>query len=163
MQFSLQLEVKRRKEEPLPSGWAQDETGAETSDATRAVTKGTLLPLGGTELTSGYKGYGLAFLVELLCGVLAGKLRIIVKLELVLNIKFSGATYGPNIRRWMTTDRSANLGQCFIAVNPEMFAPGFSDRLQDLMDFMRKMEPVSAGFFILFYFIRRLAFCENLF
>jgi hypothetical protein len=49
----------------------------------------------------------------------------------------------------MTTDRSANLGQCFIAVNPEMFAPGFSDRLQDLMDFMRKMEPVSAV--LLFY------------
>lgn len=46
----------------------------------------------------------------------------------------------------MTTDRAANLGQCFIAVDPEMFAPGFSDRLQDLMDFLRKMEPVSVFF-----------------
>lgn len=76
----LQLEVKRRKEEPLPRGWAQDETGTETTDAARAVTKGTLLPLGGTELTSGYKGYGLAFLVELLCGVLAGKIKLKIML-----------------------------------------------------------------------------------
>ncbi|XP_059477786.1 uncharacterized oxidoreductase YjmC [Neocloeon triangulifer] len=117
------LEVQRRKNEPLPHGWAQDETGTETTNAARAVTKGTLLPLGGTELTSGYKGYGLSFLVELLCGVLAG------------------ATYGPHIRRWMTTDRSADLGQCFIAVNPDAFAPGFTERLQDLMDYMRNLEP----------------------
>jgi LDH2 family malate/lactate/ureidoglycolate dehydrogenase len=69
----LQLEVQRRKNEPLPRGWAQDELGVETADAARAVTQGTLLPLGGTELTSGYKGYGLALLVELLCGIMAGK------------------------------------------------------------------------------------------
>ncbi|XP_065338311.1 uncharacterized oxidoreductase YjmC [Cloeon dipterum] len=117
------LEVQRRKNEPLPSGWAQDETGAETTNAARAVTRGTLLPLGGTEISSGYKGFGLSFLVELLCGVL------------------SGATYGPHIRRWMTTDRSADLGQCYIAVNPEAFGPGFPDRLQDLMDCIRNLEP----------------------
>jgi len=34
-------------------------------------------------------------------------------------------------------------GQCFIAVDPEAFAPGFSDRLDDLMNTCRQMEPVS--------------------
>jgi L-2-hydroxycarboxylate dehydrogenase (NAD+) len=33
---------------------------------------GALLPLGGTDLMSGYKGYGLALLVDILCGVLSG-------------------------------------------------------------------------------------------
>lgn len=31
------------------------------------------MPLGGTELNSGYKGFGLGMLVEVLCGILAGK------------------------------------------------------------------------------------------
>lgn len=54
-----------------------------------------------------------------------------------------GATYGPNIRRWMDTKRQANLGQCFIAIDPECFAPGFETRLADLMSYLRNMEPVS--------------------
>ncbi len=31
-----------------------------------------MLPLGGSETNSGYKGYGLGMAVELLCGVLGG-------------------------------------------------------------------------------------------
>lgn len=30
------------------------------------------MPLGGSEETAGYKGYGLSLLVETLCGVLSG-------------------------------------------------------------------------------------------
>jgi ureidoglycolate dehydrogenase (NAD+) len=48
---------------PIPEGWGVDEHGRTTTDAA-AVTAG--MPLGG------YKGYGLAVLVEVLCGVLAG-------------------------------------------------------------------------------------------
>lgn len=32
------------------------------------------MPLGGEEQTSGYKGYGLAGVVELFCGIASGKL-----------------------------------------------------------------------------------------
>ena len=32
-----------------------------------------LLALGGPEESSGYKGYGLAMMVEILCGILSGK------------------------------------------------------------------------------------------
>ena len=31
-----------------------------------------MLPLGGQELNSGYKGYGLGMAVELFCGLMAG-------------------------------------------------------------------------------------------
>lgn len=70
-----------------------------------------------------------------------------------------GATYGPNIRRWMDTKRKANLGQCFIAVDPECFAPGFQTRMSDLMAHLRNMEPVITNFlkFILnIYYAYRL-------
>ncbi len=36
-------------------------------------------------------------------------------------------------------------GQCFIAVDPNAFAPGFPDRLNDLMDTCRNLEPVSSS------------------
>jgi len=73
------MEVYNRLEKPLPLGWATDETGTPTTDAGRVLENfkqragGGLLPLGGAgELLRGYKGYGLALLVETLCAVLSG-------------------------------------------------------------------------------------------
>ena len=71
------------------------------------------MPLGGEEINSGYKGYGLGMLVDLLCGLM------------------SGSNYGPHVRHWSNyIDQVANLGQFFVAIDPNCFAPGFSDRLQ---------------------------------
>src|SRR5438093_1224081 len=61
------LEVYARKGLPLRPGWAIDAEGRETLDA-EAGRDGALLPLGGTTETAGYKGYGLAVLVDLLTG-----------------------------------------------------------------------------------------------
>ncbi|CAG0898130.1 unnamed protein product [Darwinula stevensoni] len=116
------IEMQKRKEEPIPKGWAIGPGGQMTTDPQTALM-GALMPLGGAELHSGYKGYGLGLMVELFCGILAG------------------GSYGPNVRKWMSTAEEANLGQCFVALNPECFAPGYHDRLQDLMNFIRKMEP----------------------
>lgn len=73
------LEVYERQEKDLPRGWATDENGEITSDTTRVLKNlqeragGGLLPLGGVgELLGGHKGYGLALLVDILCGVLPG-------------------------------------------------------------------------------------------
>jgi L-2-hydroxycarboxylate dehydrogenase (NAD+) len=73
------LEVYNRQEKPIPLGWATDETGDPTTDTARVLGNtmarkgGGLLPLGGAgEELSGYKGYGLALLVDILCGVLPG-------------------------------------------------------------------------------------------
>ena len=48
---------------PIPEGWGVDEHGEPTTDAAAVRSA---VPLGG------YKGYGLAVMVEMLCGVLAG-------------------------------------------------------------------------------------------
>jgi LDH2 family malate/lactate/ureidoglycolate dehydrogenase len=42
-------------------------------------------------VSGGYKGYGLAMLVEIFCGILAG------------------SDYGPHVRRWKSTEKVANL------------------------------------------------------
>jgi LDH2 family malate/lactate/ureidoglycolate dehydrogenase len=75
------LEVYARKEQPMPLGWAVDETGRPTEDAQRVLDSlvaragGGILPLGGTALFGGYKGYHLSALVDILTGVLPGSNR----------------------------------------------------------------------------------------
>ena len=76
------------------------------------------MPLGGGEETSGYKGYGLALLVEIFCGIL------------------SGSAWGPHIRRWKVQDEIANLGQCFIAIDPGAFTEDFNGRMQVGVDLL---------------------------
>ena len=73
------VEVYDRKEEPLPLGWAVDKTGHAATDARSILDDmfrrvgGGILPLGGEgEQYGGYKGYGLAVMVDILCAVLAG-------------------------------------------------------------------------------------------
>lgn len=115
------VELKQRKGETLPSGWATDKDGHETRDPSAVAG---LLPLGGLEQNGGYKGYGLAMMVEVLTSVL------------------SGAEMCSFVRKWKTYEKHANLGHCFLAIDPEAFADGFTDRMQDLMDHNRNLEPV---------------------
>ncbi len=65
------IEVARRAGSAIPAGWALDETGSVTTDPFAARW---LLPLGGHAETGGHKGYGLALMVDILCGPLAGSL-----------------------------------------------------------------------------------------
>uniref|UniRef100_A0A3P8S5V6 Malate dehydrogenase n=1 Tax=Amphiprion percula TaxID=161767 RepID=A0A3P8S5V6_AMPPE len=117
------IELHERRKDPIPEGWGCDPQGKLTTDPKKVLTGGGLVPIGGNEDTGGYKGYGLGMMVEVFCGILAG------------------AQYSKHIRTWKVTDRVANLGQCFVAINPEMFAPGFSDRMSDLLSIQRNMEP----------------------
>lgn len=55
--------------ESIPGNWIIDSEGKATTDPKKHKQGGALLPLGGTE---GYKGYGLAVIVEILCGLLTG-------------------------------------------------------------------------------------------
>lgn len=73
------LEEYDRQDKPLPLSWATDERGVPTSDAAHVLKNmlaragGGILPLGGArEEDGGHKGYGLAFLVDILSGVLPG-------------------------------------------------------------------------------------------
>ena len=55
--------------ESIPLGWIVDPEGKPTTDPEQLKAGGALLPLGGSE---GYKGSGLAVIVEILCGLLTG-------------------------------------------------------------------------------------------
>ncbi|HMI10060.1 MAG TPA: Ldh family oxidoreductase [Bradyrhizobium sp.] len=63
----IQLAAARGEE--IPRGWIVDSEGRQTTDPRQFRNGGALLPLGGTE---GYKGSGLAAMVEVLCGLLTG-------------------------------------------------------------------------------------------
>ena len=73
------IEVYDRKEEPLPRGWAVDKHGKTATDARQMLDDmlhrygGGILPLGGEgEAFGGYKGYGMAIMIDILCAVLGG-------------------------------------------------------------------------------------------
>lgn len=50
------IELQRRKELPIPSGWALGKDLQITTNAAEAFDAALLLPVGGLEVTSGYKG-----------------------------------------------------------------------------------------------------------
>jgi L-2-hydroxycarboxylate dehydrogenase (NAD+) len=66
------LELAARLGKSIPSGWALDEQAAQTTDPRVAQKARKLLPRGGGRDGGSHKGYGLAVLVEILCGVLTG-------------------------------------------------------------------------------------------
>lgn len=77
----------------IPDSWATDADGRATTDP-RAALDGFLLPIGG------YKGYGLALIVDLFAGLL------------------SGAAYLTHVESWSThPERPQNLGHFFIAID----------------------------------------------
>ncbi|GMS86719.1 hypothetical protein PENTCL1PPCAC_8894, partial [Pristionchus entomophagus] len=121
------IELASRKGESVPASWGADGSGRVSTDPDTIRNEGALLPLGGDERSGGYKGYGMASMVEIFCGLLGG------------------AQWGPHIRRWGSNAAVADLGQCFIAVDPTAFAPGFADRMQEFMDTMRGLPESQAG------------------
>lgn len=117
------VELHERRGDEIPIGWGLDSDGKMTSDPAKVLKGGGLVPIGGSEATGGYKGYGLGMMVEVFCGILAG------------------AEYSKHVRTWKVTDKVANLGQCFVAINPDNFATGFNDRMSDLLSIQRTLEP----------------------
>ena len=117
------IELANRKGENMPDGWGADNQGRMTNIPKETIVDGGLMPLGGSEETGGYKGLGLGMMVEIFCGIL------------------SGSHYSTQVRRWGTNQIEADLGQCFVAIDPDCFAPGFTDRLSDLHKIHRELQP----------------------
>lgn len=125
------IEVYNRLEKPIPEGWASDEDGVPTTNAAKViqnanspVTRGGLEPLGGNgELLSGYKGYGLGLLVEVLCGVLPG--------ALYANLVYPHTEDGKPL--------PAGLGHVFGALRVDAFRPveEFAASMDDLQQRMK--------------------------
>ena len=86
----------------LADGLTVDAHGRPTSDPQLAQA---LVPLGGSEY--GYKGYGLAMMIDLLCGAL------------------NGMAFGPRLTpMYEDLDTPQNLGHFVLAIDPGRFAGG---------------------------------------
>jgi L-2-hydroxycarboxylate dehydrogenase (NAD+) len=66
------IEIARRRGEDVPSGWCIDSQGRSTTKPDDMIDGGALLPLGSDRERGGHKGYGLAVMVDMLCGPLSG-------------------------------------------------------------------------------------------
>lgn len=106
----------------IPAGWAFDSSGIPTTD-TAAAYKGMLMPLGG------YKGSGLAMMVEILCAVLGGGAMA----NEIGGIRFRGKT--------------VRVSQIFIAIDIARFMPveEFTARMEKLVGIM-KSTPAAPGY-----------------
>lgn len=88
--------------ESIPAGWGIDKDGQITTTPRDVLQGGALMPLGGTALMRGYKGYGLGLMVDIFAGVL------------------SGAAYGPHVGR-SGQNNIANVGHFFAAIRIDAF------------------------------------------
>jgi LDH2 family malate/lactate/ureidoglycolate dehydrogenase len=98
-----------KQNKPLEPGWAFDELGRPTVDPHAAV-KGLLAPIGG------YKGYGIALAIDLLCGVM------------------TGSNYGTHFPGFLADNLKdpTDVGSIFAAINVQSF--------MDLPDFQAGMD-----------------------
>jgi LDH2 family malate/lactate/ureidoglycolate dehydrogenase len=98
-----------KQHKPLEPGWAFDEQGRPTTDA-QAALKGLLAPIGG------YKGYGIALAIDLLCGVM------------------TGSNYGTHFPGFLADNMKdpTDVGSIFAAINVQSF--------MDLPDFQAGMD-----------------------
>ena len=100
----------RLEGKPLPEGIAVDAEGRPTRDAHAAAAG---VPLGGPDY--GYKGYGLAFMVDILCGMM------------------NGMAFGPRLTpMYEQLDRPRKIGHFLLAFDPARFAG--ADTLEATVD-----------------------------
>ena len=106
----------------IPAGWAFDSEGRPTTD-TQAAYRGMLMPLGG------YKGSGLAMMVEILCSVLSGGAMC----NEIGGIRFRGKT--------------VRVSQMYMAIDPARFMPldQFTARVEELVKLI-KSTPAAPGY-----------------
>lgn len=98
----------------IPPGWAMDNQGAPTTD-TQAAISGFPMPLGG------YKGTGLALMVEILCAAL------------------SGGAMATELGGLRVKGKPMRAGQAFIAIDVSRFMAidDFTERMRRLRDMIK--------------------------
>jgi len=125
------VEVYEREKQSLPSGLAVDVNGLTTNDPITLLENtlhsrgGGLLPLGGEgEAKGGYKGYGLAVMVDILTALT------------------SGGTFGENVRDSEIT--SARVCHFFMALRIDIFRPteDFKRDMSLMLDALTSLTPI---------------------
>src|SRR5713226_7655776 len=118
------VKVHKLNHRPLPPGWVVDGNGGSVTDAEEAFRyvferpEGGITPLGGTRELGGHKGYGLAVIVHILGGTLAG------------------ASFSPLRNKTQRDSDPHNIGHFFMAIDPGAFrdAGEFEGDLDDVID-----------------------------
>ena len=106
------------EDRPIPPGWAIDQRGRPTTDASEAL-KGSVLPFGE------HKGYGIALMIDILSGIL------------------SGASYGPHLGPlWNNAETYQNLGFFLMAIDIASFRDieDFKGRIDQMIDEIKASE-----------------------
>uniref|UniRef100_A0A9E7ZJV2 Ldh family oxidoreductase n=1 Tax=Bosea sp. NBC_00436 TaxID=2969620 RepID=A0A9E7ZJV2_9HYPH len=105
-----EIVVHQQRGEAIPLGWALDKDGNQTTDPAAALAGGTMVPSGG------YKGAGLALIVELLAAWLTDA-----------HLSIEASSFADNL------GGSPRTGQFFIAIHSEALAgPQAGERLERL-------------------------------
>lgn len=116
------IQLYEKKKEEIPVGWGIDSEGRVTTDPTKIKPGGlgALLPLGGMDITAGYKGYGLALFVEILCSTLSGG-------NYLTNV---GSPSSPN---------PTGVSHFFMAMDIAAFRPiaAFKDQMDDMVELLK--------------------------
>ena len=118
------VKVHKLNHKPVPSGWVVDGDGRAVTDETEAFRhvferpEGGITPLGGSRELGGHKGYGLAVMVHILGGTLAG------------------ASFSPLRNRTQRDSDPHNIGHFFMAIDPGAFREEgeFESDLDDVID-----------------------------
>jgi LDH2 family malate/lactate/ureidoglycolate dehydrogenase len=97
------LKIAALNHKPIPPGWAFRPDGSDETDPVAGLANRLLSPLGGAEETGGYKGYGLAMMVEVMTTMLAG----------------AGYTATQAARR--PGDPRPDMGHMFLCIDPAVF------------------------------------------
>jgi LDH2 family malate/lactate/ureidoglycolate dehydrogenase len=110
------------KQADIPAGWAMDNEGRPTTNTSEAF-HGLVMPLGG------YKGTGLAVMVEILCAILGG------------------GAMSTEVGGLRVKDRPMGVSHSFIAIDPARFvgASEFDNRMDRLSNYLHSAAP-GAGF-----------------
>jgi LDH2 family malate/lactate/ureidoglycolate dehydrogenase len=123
--------ILRAKElnQPIPSGWALDREGRETTDPAKALESLSLLPFGG------YKAFGIGMVHEIVTSVLNG-----------------GAIFAGNSTGFMPYDGPMNTSFSLQAIDVSAFMPveEFKERMSTFLNTIKRSEPRSPGDRILF-------------
>jgi len=128
------VKVYKLNHKPLPAGWTVDGSGQPVTDPEEAFhyvfdrPEGGITPLGGAREVGGHKGYGLAVMVHILGGVLAG------------------ASFSPIRRLTQGPSDPHNIGHFFMAIDPKAFRPAgaFEEDLDQVIDVLhdaKRAEP----------------------
>ena len=128
------VKVYKLNHRPMPAGWVVDGAGEPVTDPEQAFRhvfekpEGGITPLGGARDVGGHKGYGLAVMVHILGGILAG------------------ASFSPIRNRTQGPSDPHNIGHFFMAIDPRAFRRDgeFEEDLDQVVDILhdaKRAEP----------------------